>query len=165
MSDTAIENDRQALSQWLAERPDTTSVANFVPGPGIHKLSLRFDITRLREALDQCLARHDFMGDMQAQGFAALPLTRNPDTPDISANDLSGRYWLRPDDGYQEVAREEQIFPYPTVLPPHRDQRTFPAAPAHAYRGVALQRPTRLALPIYPASAKACSARCSPAGR
>lgn len=63
MQDTAIKNDRQAIAGWLAERPDTTSVANFVPGPGIHKLSLRFDITRLREALDQCLARHDFMGD------------------------------------------------------------------------------------------------------
>ena len=109
MQDTAIKNDRQAIAGWLGERPDTTSVANFVPGPGIHKLSLRFDITRLREALDQCLARHDFMGDMQAQGFAALPLTRNPDTPDISANDLSGRYWLRPDDSYQEVAREDLV--------------------------------------------------------
>lgn len=28
---------------------------------------------------------------------------------DISANDLSGRYWLRPDNSYAEVAREESV--------------------------------------------------------
>ncbi|WP_323784042.1 hypothetical protein [Leisingera sp.] len=46
------------------------------------------------------------MGGWQDQGFAALPLTRRPGQTEWSANDLSGRYWLRADDRYVEEPRE-----------------------------------------------------------
>jgi hypothetical protein len=101
--------DAARMKAWLAERPDTESVANFVSGPGIQKLALHFDIAALRDALRECLKRSDYMGNMMDKGFAALPLTRRPGDDGPSSNDLSGRYWLRPDDSYREVAREELV--------------------------------------------------------
>ena len=97
------------LGQFMAERMDNQSVADFVPGPGIVRLPLRFDIDKLREALTVCLARQSYEGDMQDEGFAALPLTRRPGVEKASANDLSGRYWLRVADSYQEEPREDIV--------------------------------------------------------
>ena len=94
----------------IASRPDSRSVAEFFPGPGIERLSLSFDIGALREALAECLRRSDFMGGMQDEGFAALPLTQRPGQTEWTENDLSGRYWLRGDDRYVEEARED-LFP------------------------------------------------------
>ena len=93
----------------IASRPDSRSVAEFFPGPGIERLSLSFDIGALREALAECLRRSDFMGGMQDEGFAALPLTQRPGQTEWTENDLSGRYWLRGDDRYVEEAREDLV--------------------------------------------------------
>lgn len=100
---------KQDLWAKMQERPDSQSVADFVPGPGIERLPLKFDIAQLRDALDICLERQNFLGDMQDEGFAALPLTRRPGVEKITANDLSGRYWLRVADSYQEEPREDIV--------------------------------------------------------
>ncbi len=105
----SIQDDSTRMKAWLATHLDTRSVASFVPGPGIARLDLRFDIAKLREALTVCLSRTHYRGNMQAEGFAALPLTRRPGVTEIPENDLSGRYWLRPDDSYEEVPREEYV--------------------------------------------------------
>lgn len=102
--------DIVAVQRWMAQRPDTESVAHFVPGPGIQKLRLRFDIEQLREALAECLRRADFQGDDWAEyGFGALPLTRRPGDSTVTANDLSGRYWTRRDERYVEEAMEDFV--------------------------------------------------------
>ena len=101
--------DVQAVLQALQEKPDTQSVANFNPGPGIFRLSLSFDINKLRDALEQCLALEDFKGGMQEQGFAALPLTQRPGQTEWTENDLSGRYWLRNAQSYTEEPREDLV--------------------------------------------------------
>jgi hypothetical protein len=101
--------DVQSVTSWMETAPETTSVAHFLPGPGIQKLELKFDIDKLREALDECLAREAFKGGMQDQGFAALPLTQRPGQTEWTENDLSGRYWLRGDDRYVEEAREDLV--------------------------------------------------------
>ena len=101
--------DVLSVESRLAQRPDTRSVAGFVPGPGIERLNLEFDIGLLREALETCLGRAEFMGNMQDEGFAALPLTRRPGQTEWSENDLSGRYWLRSDERYVEEPREELV--------------------------------------------------------
>ncbi|MDD9910588.1 MAG: hypothetical protein OXR62_12980 [Ahrensia sp.] len=101
--------DSAAIESWIGEPPDTTSVASFKPGPGIQRLHLRFDIDLLREALNECLARQDYQGDMQDAGFAALPLTQRPGQTEWTANDLSGRYWLRGDERYLEEPREDLV--------------------------------------------------------
>ena len=97
------------VERCIASRPDSRSVAEFVPGPGIELLSLSFDIEALRKALAECLRRSDFMGGMQDEGFAALPLTQRPGQTEWTENDLSGRYWLRGDDRYVEEAREDLV--------------------------------------------------------
>ena len=104
-----IDADVHAVTAWMANRPDTKSVASFVPGPGIQKLALGFDIEKLRAALDECLSRSEFQGDMQDQGFAALPLTQRPGQTEWTSNDLSGRYWLRADERYVEEPREDLV--------------------------------------------------------
>ena len=43
--------DVQAVEAWMATQPNTTSVAEFTPGPGIQRLALKFDITELKKAL------------------------------------------------------------------------------------------------------------------
>ena len=101
--------DVALVERRIASRPDSHSVAEFVPAPGIERLSLSFDIGALREALAECLRRSDFMGGMQDEGFAALPLTKRPGQTEWTENDLSGRYWLRGDDRYVEEAREDLV--------------------------------------------------------
>lgn len=101
--------DTIAMQGWMAHRPDTTRVVAFVPGPGIQKLALKFEIAQLRSALEECLSRMMYKGDMQDQGFAALPLTQRPGKTEWTANDLSGRYWLRGDDRYAEEPREDLV--------------------------------------------------------
>ena len=103
----SIDPDVALVERALASRPDTQSVAGFVPGPGIARLDLRFDIDRLRTALDECLARAGWQGGMQDEGFAALPLTQRPGQTEWTENDLSGRYWLRTANGHDERYVEE----------------------------------------------------------
>lgn len=103
------DRDVATVTAALATRPDTKSVAEFVPGPGITKLDIRFDIEQLQTALDECLRRSNFMGGMQDDGFAALPLTQRPGQTEWTENDLSGRYWLRADDRYTEEPREDLV--------------------------------------------------------
>ena len=104
-----IDTDVETITAAMAARPDSESVAGFVPGPGISRLELKFDIQKLQEALDECLAREDFRGGMQDQGFSALPLTQRPGQTEWTENDLSGRFWTRADDRYVEEPREDLV--------------------------------------------------------
>lgn len=108
MVDKDITADKELMKGWLARIPDTPTITGFQSGPGIDKLHLHFNIEALRAALKAVLEAHNFLGDIEA-GFGAIALTRMPGRSDISANDLSGRYWLRPDTDMQEVAREEFV--------------------------------------------------------
>lgn len=108
MIDSDIGADKELMKSWLERTPDAPSVSGFQPGPGINKLNLQFDIEALRAALENILLTQEFFGDLDS-GFGAIPLTRMPDRSDVSANDLSGRYWLRPDNDLQEVAREDFV--------------------------------------------------------
>ena len=108
MIDSDIGADKELMKSWLERTPDAPSVSGFQPGPGINKLNLQFDIEALKAALDDILLTQEFFGDLDS-GFGAIPLTRMPDRSDVSANDLSGRYWLRPDNDLQEVAREDFV--------------------------------------------------------
>ena len=92
------------MKTWLSQKPDTVSVANFVPGPGVEKLALKFDIKKLRTALDVALQKTDFKG-MIEDGFGAFSLTRRPGVTVETPNDLSGLFYTRVDDTYEEVAR------------------------------------------------------------
>lgn len=105
----AQDRDIHAMHGWMRSRPDHRSVVRFKEGPGIQKLELSFDIAELRNALDVCLSAVEFKGDMQDQGFAAIPVTQRPGQSSWTENDLSGRYWIRGDDRYVEEPREELV--------------------------------------------------------
>ena len=103
------DQDVATIQAAMSLQPRNSTVVDFVPGPGIQKLNLSFDIIRLRAALTECLSREDFKGAMQDQGFAALPLTQRPGQTKWTENDLSGRYWIRGDDRYVEEPREDLV--------------------------------------------------------
>ncbi len=104
-----VDADVARIAEAMATHLPTDRVAEFVPCPGIIRLDLKFDIVKLKEALEECLKREDMMGGMQDKGFAALPLTQRPGQTEWTANDLSGRYWLRADDRYVEEPREDLV--------------------------------------------------------
>lgn len=104
----SLASDSAKLMGLLASEPDTESVATFKPGPGIVRLDTQFDIVQLREALSECLSRTEFKGDL-ASGFGAFSLTRRPGVEVETANDLSGLFYTRVDDSYEEVEREELV--------------------------------------------------------
>lgn len=108
-SDTSVSKDIELMQNWLSQQLDRRTVSQFVAGPGIAKLTLKFDIAKLREALALCVERQHYQGHMQAQGFSAIALTRRAGQTEFSENDLSGRYWLRNADTYEEEAREEFV--------------------------------------------------------
>ena len=97
--------DTLQMENFISRRPDTESVAHFKPSAEIQRLDLQFDLEKLRAALDQVLGTGGYSGE----GFNALPVTRRPGTTSASANDLSGRYYIRTDESYEEYAREDLV--------------------------------------------------------
>ena len=108
MSLDAIDADVAKIQKHFDTMPDTKSVAGFVPGPGIDKLALKFDIAELQNALTQALENTEYKGNISA-GFGAFSLTRRPGVEVETANDLSGLFFTRVDDTYEEVRREEVV--------------------------------------------------------
>lgn len=117
-------NDQNKMKAWLSDRPDTERVAGFVPGPGIQKLDLKFDIEKLRQALELITKTTDYSGEQEHRdkGFGAISLTRRPGVEKETANDLSGRFWLRPDERYVEEPQEELVdeFAFTEFVPKFR---------------------------------------------
>ena len=103
--DTTIARDRARLDDLLESVPNSESVIRFKPGPGIQKLDIRFDIDRLRGAYFEAEALASDLG----VGISAIALTRRPGDRAASANDLSGRYYIRGDASYREEAREDRV--------------------------------------------------------
>ncbi len=101
----SIDNDKELLRDWLSENRITDSITSFQAGSGIEKLNLRFDIDKLKEALEQA---KQYTIDLGA-GFGAISLTCRPGHENESDSDLIGLYHLRPDETYQEVARDEAV--------------------------------------------------------
>jgi len=100
-----IDADVVTISNHFAQYPDTDAVADFQPGPHIVRLQLSFDIDELRSAAKTVVdSFHD-----QGSGFGSCPITRRPGVDVPTPLDLSGRFYTRPDDTYDEVAREDIV--------------------------------------------------------
>ncbi len=101
----SIEQDQALMKSWLAENLVTDTVAGFFPGPGIQKLKISFDIIKLQEAFEDAKKHILDVGD----GFMSIPITRRPGVNTPTETDLIGRYYLRPDETYEEVVRDELV--------------------------------------------------------
>jgi len=118
MSVETIDADVAKVRGYFNEMPNTESVASFVKGPGIDKLQLKFDINELQNALTNALKETEFKGDLSA-GFGAFSLTRRPGVEVETPNDLSGLFFTRVDETYEEVRREDVVdeFKFTELVP------------------------------------------------
>ena len=74
------------------------------------KQNIKFDIVKLRDALDQILKTKGFDTSLGIPHFAAIPLTQIPGDPDsVKGNKARGVYWTKPDSSGQEVSRDVKI--------------------------------------------------------
>ena len=74
------------------------------------KQNIKFDILKLRDALDQILKIKGFDTSLGIPHFAGIPLTQIPGDPDsVKGNKARGVYWTKPDSSGQEVSRDVKI--------------------------------------------------------
>lgn len=103
----SAELDRIQMEDYISRIPDTASVAQFKPSKEIIRLPLKFDIDKLRSAVDELSNGKRFI-DM-GSGFQATTLTKRPSVSVVSDNDLSGRFYTRVDDTLVEHPRDDII--------------------------------------------------------
>ena len=74
------------------------------------KQNIKFNIVKLRNALEQILKIKGFDTSLGIPHFAAIPLTQIPGDPDsVKGNKARGVYWTKPDSSGQEVSRDVKI--------------------------------------------------------
>ena len=74
------------------------------------KQELKFDIKKLKNALNEVLKIKGFDTSLGIPHFAAIPLTQVPGDPEsIKGNKARGVYWTKPDESGKEVARDKPI--------------------------------------------------------
>ena len=101
----SIQEDQNKMNAWASQDLIPDFNPKFQPGPGIDKLSVQFDIHELRKAFEEASASLEDLGS----GFSAIGLTRRPGVEVPTYNDLSGLFWTRVDDSYEEVSRLEDV--------------------------------------------------------
>ena len=74
----SISDDTQELNSYINNKIDIESVASFKGNEHIIKLSLKFDIKKIRKALDEVKSKSEFK--TAASGFHALAMTRRKDS-------------------------------------------------------------------------------------
>ena len=104
-----LDEDVIFIKNAMSKIPDHSRVTEFIPGPGIHKLKLKFDIKKLRNCLKKLQLENKTQNKKNDYGFGVFSLTQRPGQKEWTENDLSGRYWIRGDRHYKEEPREELI--------------------------------------------------------
>ena len=80
-----------------------------IPGD-FQKQEIRFDLKKLRHALNEVLKIKGFDTSLGIPHFAAIPLTQIPGDPEsIQGNKARGVYWTKPDSTGIEVSRDVKI--------------------------------------------------------
>lgn len=104
----SVAEDRLQMEEYISQTPDTQSVAYFKPSDDIIKLPLKFDIEKLRQAVDDISGQGKGFVDL-GSGFQATSLTQRPGDTTVSYNDMSGRFYTRTDDTLKEYPRDDII--------------------------------------------------------
>ena len=104
-----LDEDVIFIKDAMSKIPDHSRVTEFIPGPGIHKLKLKFDIKKLRNCFKKLKLENKTQNKKNDYGFGVFSLTQRPGQKKWTENDLSGRYWIRGNENYREEPREELI--------------------------------------------------------
>jgi len=102
-----IIDDAEEMNAFVDRKIDIDSVASFKGNENIVKLNFKFDIHLIREALDEIKSKSEFK--IVASGFPALAMTKRKEHSVDNDKDLVGRYYMRVDNSYQEIAKDELI--------------------------------------------------------
>lgn len=105
---STAQDARDHLRSLLADDLVTDSVAAFVPGPGIQRLDVQFDLDQMREALTTVTERAGYGGQID-DGFGVIPVTRRPGTSGRDQEDMCGLFWLRADERYVEEPMDIEV--------------------------------------------------------
>ena len=71
---------------------------------------LKFDILKLREALNQVLSRKEYDDAVGTKYIAGISLNQIPEDPDsIKGENVKGIYWTKPDSSGKEAKRAKRI--------------------------------------------------------
>ena len=74
------------------------------------KQEFKFDLKKLKNALNEVLKIKGFDSSLGIPHFAAIPLTQIPGDPDsIKGTNARGVYWTKPDSSGKEVVRDVSI--------------------------------------------------------
>ena len=101
------DQDKREMESHIANHVDINSVASFKPNEHIVRLKIKFDIEKIRQALKDVSEKSGFKGI--GSGFHILPVTCRKNSTIEFDNDLSGRFYTRVDDSYEEVARDDIV--------------------------------------------------------
>ena len=72
--------------------------------------NLKFDMTKLKEALDQVLKIKNYDNANGIKNFAAICLNQIPGNPESTKGNYSrGIYWTKPDSSGKETARDKML--------------------------------------------------------
>ena len=104
---SSIIDDVKEMGTYIDRQVDIDSVASFKGNENIIKLNFKFDIQLIREALDEIKSKSEFKTVWS--GFPALAMTKRKGHSADNDKDLVGRYYMRVDDSYQEIAKDELI--------------------------------------------------------
>ena len=84
---------------------NTTTYNDFYQVP-----NLQFDVSKLRNNLNEILKKKNFDTSLNISHFAALPMNRVPgDDESIKGHNVRGVYWTKPDESGKEVLRDKRI--------------------------------------------------------
>ena len=73
-----LDEDVIFIKNAISKIPDHSRVTEFIPGPGIHKLKLKFDISKLRDCLEKFKLGNKTQNKKNDYGFGVLCLTQRP---------------------------------------------------------------------------------------
>ena len=102
-----IIDDVEEMDAYVDRQVDIDSVALFKGNENIVRLNIKFDIQLIREALDEIRLKSEFKTVWS--GFPALAMTKRKGISVENDKDLVGRYYMRVDESYQEIAKDELI--------------------------------------------------------
>ena len=89
-----LDEDVIFIKDAMSKIPDHSRVTEFIPGPGIHKLKLKFDIKKLRNCFKKLKLENKTQNKKNDYGFGVFSLTQRPGQKKWTENNRKGSLLL-----------------------------------------------------------------------